>query len=242
MSEGQRQNGSSFGRPTAVTVVAIGNIVFALLCNCIYFTWVATPVVMEIQKSVFQQIGQQFEAERKKEIARLLQKRQVAKTQQEKREIDAQIAAIKAAKVPDIGKALTTPQTKAFYYGVGVFGLVLNLLFLVSGIGLLAMASWAYKLAIVASALRILEQMFSAAYHTFVIAPATGQIVQGWLDLMRKMTPPSSPPPPALDMITAVQVWSAIGSFYSLALYCAWPITVLVILFLPHVREAFRYR
>ncbi len=244
MSEGQK-NVSSFERPTAVTIIAIGNIVFALLCICISCSWFATPIMAEFQKSMFQWAEQWYEAEQKKEIARLLQKRQAAKTQQEKQQIDAKIAAIKASTIPNMSKifgAFTTPQMKAYFYGIGAIGTVLNLLFLVSGIGLLSMASWARKLAIGASIAYILEHLFSTVYNTVVIAPIMGQAMHEWFKEMQQMAPPGAPPPPPMpSMVTLMKIWSMAGGLFSMALYCAWPITVLVVLFLPHVREAFRF-
>lgn len=245
MSEGQSPYSASSERPTAVTVIAISNIVFALLCSCVYCTWTAMPAMMDFQKPVFRQIEREIEAEQKKEIARLLQKRQAAKTQQERQQIDAQIIAIKAAKMPEMSKlfeAFTAPQMKAFYYGVGIVGIVLNLLFLVSGVGLLAMASWARKLAIGVSILRILEVLFSTAYNIFVIAPAMGQAMQEWFEAMQKAVPPGAPPPPMPNMTAFMQFWSVMGSLFTMVLHCAWPTVVLIVLFLPSVQEAFRSR
>ncbi len=246
MSEGHIQfPAESYERPTAVTVLAVGNIILAFLCSCCSLWMIATPVFTEFQKSVFQQMSPHFEAEMRREIDRLLQKRKAAKTPQEQQQIDAQIATLKATKMPDMSKFVepfTTPQAKAFFYGFGAAGLVINLLFFISGVGLFWMASWARKLAIGASIARIVEVLVSTTFNIVVITPAMAQASQAMMTEMQKMMPPGQPMPPMPNMAAFIQFQSIAWSLFSALLYCAWPIAVLIVLFLPDVREAFRSR
>lgn len=84
-------------------------------------------------------MNQQIEADKRRAIARLRSERKEATTQEEREQIDAEIETRKAMRMPDISKfysAFTTPKVTTFYVAAGVVGCLINLLFLISGIGL----------------------------------------------------------------------------------------------------------
>jgi uncharacterized protein YacL len=233
-------------RPTSVTAVAVINIILGVLCGCSSLSMMVTPAMMSMYQKVMspmmKQITQQFEADKRREIARLRSERKEATTQEEREQIDAEIETWKSLKMPDMSKfysAFTTPKVTTFYVAAGIVGCLINLLFLISGIGLFYVAEWARKMSITASVVCIVATLVSTVFNFIIVIPATAQSLQDMMTEMQKMMPPGQSPPPLMDMGGMMQVWTAIWSGFYCLLLCGWLVAAIVMLSQSRVREAF---
>lgn len=187
-------------RPTSVTAVAVINLILGVLCSCSSLGMTATPALMSAyQRSMtpmMQQINRQFEADKRREIARLRAERQKATTPEERQQIDEEIKMWQAMKMPDINKffgAFTAPQVATFYVNTGILGCFLNLPFLILGIGLFSLAEWARKLTIAASVVGILFTLASNVFNIFVVTPTMTPALQAMMtEMQKRCRPPTS--------------------------------------------------
>jgi hypothetical protein len=115
-------------------------------------------------------------------------------------------------------------------YTVGelVINLVLDVLLLAAGIGLLSMRPWARTLSLVYAPLAILNRLFATGYILAVLVPGFGAIIseEGGNDPQLKAFG---------EMMKMILVVSAAVS----ALFIIYPIVVLIVLNLKHVKAAF---
>jgi len=186
-------------RPTVVTIVAIGNLIAALLCSCTALYEAATPLMM----LTFRAASQQIAAQQRRQIQRLMQMRQKAKTPQERQLIDAQIANLKKVSLPDFSKVaepFLTPSTRWGYLAFGVATLLINALLFISGVGLLWVKGWAWWCALIACALQIDRNLGMAAFNIFVVAPASAKAMEAMMAEMTKAMPPGAPAFPVMPI------------------------------------------
>ncbi|MCS6858883.1 MAG: hypothetical protein NZT92_01025 [Abditibacteriales bacterium] len=234
-------------RPTSVTAVAVINIILGVLCSCSSLSMTATPAIMSAYQQsmtpMMKQVKQQFEADKRREIARLRAERQQATTAEERQQIDEKIKTWQAMKTPDMRKffgLFTAPQVATFYVVTGIIGCLLNLLLLIAGIGLFPLAEWARKLSIAASVMGIIFTLTSNAFNVFVITPTMAPSLQAMMTEIQKMSPPGQPPSPGTNMGAMMQVWTALWSGIYCLLLCGWLVAVIVILSNRRVRDTFR--
>jgi|FaiFalFF_MnMetaG_3_1042247.scaffolds.fasta_scaffold15339_3 hypothetical protein len=228
-------------RPTVVTIVAIGNLIAAILCSCTALYETATPVMM----LTFHAASRQAIAQQRQQLQRLMQMRQKAKTLQERQRIDAQIATLKKAMMPDFSKfaePFLSPVIRRGYFVGGAVSLLINALLFASGVGLLWLKRWAWWCALVACALQIVRNLGMAAFNIFVVAPASAKATEAMMAEMAKAMPPGAPafPPMPAGFGAWMEFWSVIGQLFGLLLYSAWALIALFLLLLPDTRKAFQ--
>ncbi|MFA0776600.1 MAG: hypothetical protein PVTTEEND_000314 [Candidatus Fervidibacter sp.] len=226
-------------RPTVVTIVAIGNLIAALLCSCTTLYEAATPAMMV----AFRSVSQQAIAHQRQQLQRLMQMRQKAKTPQERQRIDAQIANLKKAMMPDLSKfaePFLSPAIRWGYLVGGAVSLLINALLFVSGVGLLWLKRWAWWCALIACALQIVRNLGMAAFNIFVVTPASAKAVEAMMAEMTKAMPPGAPAFPVMPISPWMEFWSAIVQLLWLLLYSAWALVALFLLLLPDTRKAFQ--
>jgi hypothetical protein len=119
-----------------------------------------------------------------------------------------------------------------FLIGSTILTLLLNTGVLTSGIGLWKMRIWARRMAIVCALAQIALVLITPIFQILWINPAMAD----WQEHFHKtMAGPNAPPPPTIfdsGMYNVISIFAALfGSIY--------PLIVLIILFLPHVRAAF---
>lgn len=225
-------------RPTIVTVVAIGNMIAALLCSCTALNEAATPAMMV----AFRSVSHQAIAHQRQQLQRLMQLRQKAKTPQERQFIDAQIANLKKASLPDFSKVaepFLTPSVRRGYLALGAATLLINALLFVSGVGLLWVKRWAWWCALIACSLQIVRNLGMAAFNIFVVAPASAKAMEAMMAEMAKAMPPGALPLP-MGLGVWTEMWVVFGQLLSLLLYSAWALVALFLLLLPDTRKAFQ--
>jgi hypothetical protein len=128
--------------------------------------------------------------------------------------------------------AKEVPGYTAFMTASLVMGLVLSTVLIIAGIGLLRLRPWAWWLCILYAPLQILLQV-GILYCTLVyVNPVMHRANQ---EVFRQL-PPGAPNFAATDWL------GDMGTFAGAVFGMAYPIALLVMLFLPHVRDAFDRR
>jgi hypothetical protein len=122
-------------------------------------------------------------------------------------------------------EALNPP---GYIYGELTANFVLDVMLLAAGIGLLSMRPWARTLSLVYAVLAILNRLFTVVFSFVVIIPAFEAMIQ-------EHAPKD---PQAQSVISLMKVGMIAGVVFG-ALFIIYPIVVLIILNLPHVKAAF---
>jgi hypothetical protein len=140
------------------------------------------------------QIQEQFKAqnaEREAKIAELTEKLKAAKTEDEKKDFETQLVSLQ--KKPQLDPKLfeeakglqTDSRIVAYTYTEMATGVILNILMIVSGVGLLMLAEWARRLAVAVAWLKILRWVTIVGATAFVILPITTAKMQPMLQRMQ---------------------------------------------------------
>jgi hypothetical protein len=122
-------------------------------------------------------------------------------------------------------EALNPP---AFVYGSLTANLLLDLMLLTAGIGLLWMQPWSRTLSLVYAVLAILNRLFVVVFGLVVTVPAFQALIQQ-----------QGPADPNLQPFLSFMRVGMIGGLLFSGLFIIYPIVVLIILNLQHVKAAF---
>lgn len=144
----------------------------------------------------------------------------------------------------DMGKffqIFEDPALMAFTLIDGISGALLNLLLLISGVGLLGIKEWGRKLSLWLAGLKMVRLVLLYGVAIFVIAPLMGQAMGDMVDDMFAKMPPGGgqqPPPGTFatvytTMITVTYVGMIVVGF-------VYPIITLLLLRRPRVLAAFQ--
>jgi hypothetical protein len=164
-------------KPTTAKVIGILNIVFGsllVLCGlCAGFYVLIFASMGPLMAGQQPQLQKRLEDQKQAEIQRLEDREKAARTEDEKKRIRDQIQAVKArpVKIPDMSKLLGDPRVQGYYVADVVSGLLLNLLLLISGIGLVCLKEWARVTAVWVAALKILRLLALYGFFILVIVP-----------------------------------------------------------------------
>jgi hypothetical protein len=236
-------------RPGTVTTVAVMSILFGVVCGCGSIYSIFMPSMMQMQRgmmgSMQEQIERDFETERRRTIERLRDERDTATTPEDQQRIDEEIRRNEGRQAPDMQKMTTMmvpPGSEKFYVVSGIVAALINLVFLVSGIGLFPMMEWARKLNIAASVIDIFYTLASTAYNIAVIGPAMGRGMQEMMQEIQKSAPAGTPPPPMPEMGTLMQMMMGVGASVMAFIIIAWLVAAICMLSTRRVKEAFRAR
>lgn len=233
-------------KPTALVVLGVLNIMLSVCCGFSSVTTGATPLFVGFQRGAMKSMIEQAQAEsaraREDEIRRLEDEKRHTNDPQRRDEIDRSIERLKAQPedVPDMMgmyDPLTEGSAPAFFIAYGVSGTIFNILLFISGIGLLGVARWSRRLAMVAAVLIMVQMAAYSAYNAFVLGPAMGHSFQNMMDQMNQSAPPGGPPMP--DMSAFMALSSGFGSVIALILGCVWPVIILILLNTRDVKRAF---
>lgn len=154
-----------------------------------------SPVVFKGFEDQARRQLEELKAKRQTKIAELKDKVKTAKTEEEKKDLEMELQALQSnqgldpAKFLDEIKSLQTdPRIAIYTYTEMSTGILLNLLMIVSGVGLLALAEWARRLAIATAWLKIARWVAIVAATTFVIVPITTEKMQPTFRSIEKQT------------------------------------------------------
>lgn len=236
-------------RPGTVTAVAIISVMMGVFCGCGSLYIIALPAMMEMQKATLARVQARTESDFKRQTERRVEdlsaQREAATSPDEQQRLDEAIQQEQARHAPDLSKMMNfmvPPEARIFYVGLGIVGVVVNLLFLVSGIGLFPMMEWARKLNLTASFLQIVVSVGSTIYTIAVVSPAMARGMHEMMQEIQKSLPPGDPGPPMGQINSMLQLATGIGSGASTFIICTWLVAAICMLSTPRVKAAFRSR
>ena len=202
--------------------------------------------MMAAQQQQFQQMQ---EADRAQKLQELHDREKAAADENEKAAIQAQQKALKAmpvSKVPDMAKFAQDADLQTGYIIADVVtGLLLNILLIVSGIGLLSFKEWGRRLGLWVAAAKIIRLVALYGYFIVVVVPnVTKALTTMFKDMFEeaaKAAPPGQRVPGAAEM---EQMGTGMGIFYTafavgmMILGVIYPIIVLILLSRSRVKAA----
>jgi len=241
-------------RPRTAIPKTIGilNIVFGsllLLCGICSGLGLAMQSAMGPMLAVQQkQFQQMMEADRQRKLQELQDREQAAQNEEEKAAIQARQKALKAQplpKMPDIAKFSQQVGFQAYWIVDVVTGLILNILMVVSGIGLLHFKEWGRQQGLWVAALKIVRLVAVYGFFILVVVPnmakAFTTMFQEMAAEMAKTAPPGQRVPGPAEMGqmgTLLGIWYTAFAIGMIILGVIYPVIVLILLSRPRVNSA----
>jgi hypothetical protein len=202
-------------RPSgAPKVIGILNIVFGsalalggLCCGVYLLTLSSLSPVIGAQQNLMQQQFQASQvAERTAALDQLKQALEAAEADDEKQRIQAEIDALEATPMavmpamPDMTKmyGMNNPRVIGFSSVDMLSSILLNVVLIVSGVGLVALREWGRKLAIIVAGLKIARLLVLQTISIIFIVPAMAKQMAEAMEQMMSQMPSGSgggPPP-----------------------------------------------
>jgi len=228
------------------------NIIFGvimLLVGVFYAAWLV--LAPSFTKAMQEQMVQQqaaLKAQRQTQIADLKRQEADAKTEAEKQALQSTRASIEATPEPDVtafqdltGWNILSDRRLAIYYVSEIgLGILLNLLMIIAGGGLMALAEWGRRLALGVAWLKILRWVAMAIVTLTLVLPITmerthkafakmdAQVRAGGAATPMKMT----------DLARISAITGAITAVVGAVLACVYPALTLWFLTRPRARAA----
>lgn len=232
--------------------IGILNIVFGvllLLCGVCSGLNVVTqsafgPMIAAQQK----QVQQALEAERQAKLKKLQEQEEAAEDEEQKAAIRAQHKLVQAQPVPvvpDTSKFMTAPGLQSYMIADALSGIMLNVLMMISGIGLLAFKEWARVVALWVAAVKILRLAALYGYFALAVAPVMAQQFRAMFEEMAKAAPPGQKaisPEELATISTSMGVMMTGSAIGIMVLGFIYPAVVLILLTRSSVKAAFAVR
>lgn len=228
--------------------IGILNILFGvLLCFC-GVAFAAQSLWWSAMGPAFEQGMQNAQAEmqsqieqRKERIQELIEQEKAAENEDEREALRAERQRLEG--LPEGLPDITAPMKMATDRRIIVHaivaagtGLVFNVLFVISGVGLVGFKEWARNLALWVSGLKIVRLVANTAYRIVVIAPLMARQMDQMMQGVNQQAGPGAAPMDAFGaMFSTMQSAGAVATLVFGSIY---PIVVLVCLTRPRVKAA----
>jgi hypothetical protein len=139
-----------------------------------------------------------------------------------------------AAQQPDVEGMMRArmPHYELMIYGGEALGLIAGTVMVVSGVGLIKMRRWARWLTIGYACYNVASTIIGFIFALTFSLPLTREI------LAQARADPKLPPQGAFILNMTETITTA--ALYATLLFLAYPIALLIVMFRPHVRAAFR--
>jgi hypothetical protein len=232
-------------------VVGILNIVFAsgiLLCGLCTSVYIAMmPGLLKATVTMQKEAVKRFEEEQKADLKKLEDAEQVAKTDEEKAEIEKERIEVRSRPKPNFGfndptaLGFDDPKLKGFMWLDMLTSVVLNVMMLVAGIALVNRKPLGIKLGLWTAGLKILRLI--AIYSIFAIA-IVPPLAQGMAKLaIQAMNAQvtGKPMPPTIDQAFFVRTYTVTYTVMAVGMILVgsiYPIITLWLLSRPGARAA----
>jgi len=238
--------------PQVPRTFGIMNIVFGILMFLVgTYTIVMLFVGPNIQKAMFARMTEQQatkKAQRDVKIAELKKKEESAKTKEEKESIAEERDALEKNVEPDVSaimneavKISTDKRITAYTYTESITGMLLNVLMVISGVGLLRLAEWGRRLALTVAWLKILRWAAIMMVTLVVIVPITTERMQKvfeTIEAQAKAKSGGANPFPMASLTQVTAIASAVTSVASALLASIYPALSLWFLTRPATRAS----
>jgi hypothetical protein len=239
---GERQEGKwVVPNPQVPRTFGILNIIFGILLllfgiYSIVMLWLG-PKLQNYMMGQFEQQKTTAKATRDAKIADLKKREETAQTKEEKESLADERAAVERTFEPDMTgfmeetRAMTQRPVIRIYSAVeGGLGIVLNILMIVSGVGLLRVAEWGRRLALSVAWLKILRWIAIVAFTLIVIVPMTTEMTQKLLtqvEAQAKANSRGATPFPMATLSQFAAVAGAVSSVMTALFAVIYPILLL---------------
>jgi hypothetical protein len=205
-------------------LVAIG---FAL-------SYVYAPILQKQFQIPIKQQQERQKAERAEKIADLKKQEAAAKTEEEKKTLADERAALEAKFEPDLSafeelqnlNAFSDPRLAVYYVLEIATAIILNVIMIVAGAGLLGLAEWARRLSIRVSQLKMLRWLAMVVATMVLILPISLEKTQKAMSAMEAQIKAQGAAAPPISL-TAVMRWSmmfgAVVMVFTAIVACVYP-------------------
>ncbi|HWY87799.1 MAG TPA: hypothetical protein VNX28_13800 [Gemmataceae bacterium] len=232
--------------------IGVLNIVFGsllLLCGICFGLSLAMQLAMgPIFAGQQQQMQQIMEAGRRQQLQDLQDQEQAAQDEKEKAAIQARLKALQGQpipKMPDMAKFTQDMGLQSYGIADVVTGLVLNILMVISGVGLVSVREWGRRLGLWVATLKIVRLIALYSIFILVVVPnitnAFTTMFREMFEEMAKVAQPGQHVPGPAEM---GQMGQGLGIMYSafaigmIVLGVIYPVIMLILLSRPHVKAA----
>ncbi len=202
------------------------------------------PMMMAWQ----QQFQQAMQAERQKQLQQLQEQEKAAQEEKAKAELRNKQKALQAQpipKMPDMTRFLRDSTFQAYMIVEVATGMILNILLVISGIGLVGYKEWGRQLALWVAALKIVCLVGFNTYYALVIVPEIADQFTGWFreffDEMAKAAPPGQKMPGAGEIAQIGTVLGIMLTAFAIGMVLfgvIYPVIVLIALTRPRAKAA----
>lgn len=228
--------------------IVFGSLMFLCgLCSSLNLMTQATMGPMMAAQQ--QQMQQALQAERKQELQELRRREEASNDENEKAELRAQQQALARPmpKMPDMSKVFQDANFLIYGIADAVTGLLLNILLVISGIGLCGLKEWGRALALWVAALKIVRLIAVYGFLALVVVPIVVRqftaMFQEMFEEMAKAGPPGQRMPAQAELNQLGTIMGATMTIFAvgmIVLGVIYPIIVLIVLTRPRVKAALR--
>jgi len=235
--------------------IGILNVVFgALLSLCGLFAFGQAALMFAMGPSLnrmMTEVRTTFETqsdESEQKIQELLELEEAAESEEDRASLKAEREAAEVEldqlkAIPEAFPGMVNPMTMISDPRIAVFGivnegtgLILNVLLVISGVGLIGFKEWARKLSLGVVGFKLVRLVVVTTYQILVIAPLMAAQMKGMMDAMAQQAGPGAPPMRGFGaMMTGMQ---SAGAVFWLIGGSIYPIIVLVCLTRERVKAA----
>jgi len=228
--------------PGVVKTLGALNIVFGvglMLCGTAFDAYfVALPSLMSTLERQQESVQDQFQQRRDAEIQALRVQEEKAETAEEKARARADRIAAESQPLPnppmpmaDLSMyGLDDPRVRTHYAVEGATCLLVNLLMLISGIGLLRLKNWGRRMAIQVAVLKVVRLVLLTGSLMFIVQPI--------LDAKQAQAQARQPDAGQLEAMKTVRSFTSIFLILFLGVGSVYPALVILLLTRPGARSA----
>jgi hypothetical protein len=234
--------------PGLAKTVGVLNIVFGallMLCGiCAGANLGLQSALSPMMAAQREQMQQTMRAGQQAQLKKLQDEIDATDDEEEKAALQAKLKVLQAQPVPvmpDTSKWMTAPEMKVYVLADAITGSVLNLLMLISGVGLVALKEWARRLALWVASLKILRLAALYGYFAVAVAPVVAQQFREMMEEMSKAQPPGQKgfgPDQLAQVTTTIGMVMTGTAIAMIVLGSIYPLVQLVLLTRPGVRAA----
>jgi hypothetical protein len=240
-------------KPGIPKILGILNILFGVLGTLFGLGMIASMLLIPLFFSFAEKAAKEEhateEAKHKAQLKEVDNRAATAKTDEEKKAIDKEKATLIAntptspeLDLDTISGGMRNPTILAHTYIFSGIGILINILRIVSGVGLIGLFAWGRSMALWLAAMTIVVLGISAATEILVIQPIKTEMLTKTMDKMEADLKTQGVPPnarasmkSATTMMAAMGLAWAVGAFFFFSIY---PVTTLILLNTAGARAA----
>jgi hypothetical protein len=243
--------------PQIPRTFGIMNLVFGILMFLVGAGYIAITIVApSFQKQMvvtFEQQQAKSKAEREAKVAELKAKEEAAKTKEEKDTLKDEREAAESNVEPDLSamnemmgfNVFSDVRLAIYTFSELISGMILNVLMVISGVGLLGLAEWGRRVAISVAWLKIIRWVAMIVVTLVLILPITVQKVQKMTDSIQAQVQVQAksggrqpPPMPMMNLSMFASIAGAVSMIFTALIASIYPALSIWFLTRPPARAA----